>query len=133
VTELSLFNCKTSSLVKKLPCGVPQGSALGGPLFIMYFAPLADSTATSGVTIRQFFYDSQVCRHLFLRPDFSAQVECCSELANWAMRTDAWLTSNRVQLNISKSTFLYASTASRETLIKPAAPLQVGSNLVYPS
>jgi hypothetical protein len=98
----------------------------------MYVAPLADSTAFSGVTIRQFSDDSQACKRFVLRPDFLAQVECCSELANWAMRTDAWLTSNRVQLNISKSTFLYASTR-HQTLIEPAAPLQVGLNLVYPS
>ncbi len=43
---------------KHLTFDVPQGSVLGGPLSIMYVAPLPDSTETSGVTIRQFSDDS---------------------------------------------------------------------------
>ena len=122
----------TSSAVP-LPCGVPQGSVLGGPLFIMCVAPLAGVTATHGVIVRQFSDDSQACKRFALLLDLSAQRECCNALAQWAVKTNVWLTSNRVQLNISKSTLLYASTTRQAALIESTSPLQVGSSPVYPS
>ena len=122
-----------TSSAASLPCGVSQGSVLGGPLFIMCVAPLADVTATDGVIVRQFSDDSQACKRFALIPDLSAQLQCCDALAQWAVKTNIWLTSNRVQLNISKSTLLYTSTTRQAALVESSSPLQVGSSLVYPS
>ncbi len=122
----------TSSAVP-LPCGVPQGSVLGGPLFIICVAPLADVTATDGVVVRQFSDDSQACKRFALLPDFSAQRQCCNAIAQWAIKTNTWLTSNRVQLNIDKSTLLFTSTTRQAALVESTLPLQVGPSLVYPS
>ena len=121
-----------SSGVILLLFGVAQGSVLGGPLFIMYVAPLADATAVDGVDVRQFSDDSQAKKRFALQPDFADQRRCCTELARWAVNTNDWLTLNRVQLNIVKCILLYATTSSNADRIDPM-PLQVGPALVQPT
>lgn len=133
ITQSVQVETYTSHVVLLL-FGVTQGSALGGPLFIIYVTPLSEATATDDVEIRKFSDDEQARMRFFLLQDCSAQRQCCHQLGCWIGRTDTWLI-NRVQLNITKSTIIYTYNPGQSTKPRPieATPLQVGSSLVQPS
>nr|CAH0104938.1 unnamed protein product [Daphnia galeata] len=101
-----------TSAVVHILFGVAQGSVLGGPLFIMYVTPFAGATTTEGV-----------------------QSQCRTRLGWWFEKTNAWLTINRVQLNIPKSTLIYTYNPGKGSTSRhiDSAPLQIGSLLVRPS
>ena len=124
-----------TSAVVHLLFGVAQGSVLGGPLFIMYVTPFAEATATEGVQVSQFSDDKQARSRFALKEDFSSQSQCHTRLGCWFEKTDAWLTINRVQLNIPKSTLIYTYYPGRGSTTRhiDSTPLQIGSSLVQPS
>jgi hypothetical protein len=115
--------------------GVAQGSVLGGPLFIMYVTPFSEATKTEGVQVSQFSDDKQARSRFALKEDFSSQSQCRTRLGCWFERTDAWLTINRVQLNIPKSTLIYTYNPGKGSTTRhiDSTPLQIGSSLVQPS
>nr|CAH0100132.1 unnamed protein product [Daphnia galeata] len=90
----------------------------------MYVTPFAEATTTEGVQVSQFSDDKQARSRFALKEDFSSQSQCRTRLGCWFEKTDAWLTINRTQLNIPKSTLIYTYNP---------APLQIGSSLVRPS
>jgi hypothetical protein len=73
----------------------------------MYATPFAGATTTEGVQVSQFSDDKQARSRFALKEDFSSQSQCRTRLGCWFEKTDAWLTINRVQLNIPKSTLIY--------------------------
>ena len=121
-----------SSAVVLVLFRVAQGSVLGGTLFNMHVTPLAIATSTDGVVVRQYSDDSRACIEFTIRPDFSSQLQCCLTLAAWAVPTSAWLTLNRVFLNIDKCDLLLTSTARQAPLVGPV-PLQIGSSVIKSS
>ena len=98
----------------------------------MHVTPLATATSTDGVVVRQYSDDSRACIEFTIRPDFSSQLQCCLTLAAWAVPTSAWLTLNRVFLNIDKCDLLLTSTARQAPLVGPV-PLQSGSSVIKSS
>jgi hypothetical protein len=124
-----------TSAVVHLLFGVAQGSVLGGPPFIMYVKPFSEATKTEGVQVSQFSDDKQARSRFALKEDFSSQSQCRTRLGCWFEKTDAWLTINRVQLNIPKSTLIYTYNPGKGSTTRhiDSTPLQIGSSLVQPS
>ena len=102
----------------------------------MYVTPFSEATATEGVQVSQFSDDKQARSRFALKEDFSSQSQCHTvRLGCWVGKTDAWLTINRVQLNIPKCTLIYTYCPGKGSpicYIDPT-PLQIGSSLVQPS
>ena len=101
----------------------------------MYVTPFAEATATEGVQVSQFSDDKQARSRFALKEDFSSQSQCRTRLGCWVEKTDAWLTINRVQLNIPKSTLIYTYGPGKGSTACyiDSTPLQIGSSLVQPS
>jgi hypothetical protein len=124
-----------TSAVVHLLFGVAQGSVLGGPLFIMYVTPFSEATTTEGVQVSQFSDDKHARSRFALKEDFSSQSQCRTHLSCRFEKTDAWLTINRVQLNIPTSTLIYTYSPGKGSTTRhiDSNPLQIGSSLVQPS
>ena len=95
----------------------------------MYVTPLASATSTDGVVVRQYSDESQACIEFTPNPDFFSQLQCCLILA---VLTSAWLTLNRVFLNVEKCDILFTSTARQAPLVS-TTPLQIDSSVIHPS
>src|SRR5688572_21657149 len=87
-------------------CGVPQGSALGPLLFILYTADLYDVVASLGPTSHQFADDLQL--YLSCRPDDS--VVCAQQMYCALAMVHDWMSANRLRLNPTKSQFIWFGT-----------------------
>jgi hypothetical protein len=101
----------------------------------MNVTPFAEVTTTEGVQISQFSDDKQARSRFALKEDFFSQSQCRTRLDCWFEKTDAWLTINRVQLNILKSTLIYTYNPGKGSTTRhiDSTPLQIGSSLVQPS
>ena len=104
-------------------------------MFIMYVTLFAEATTIEGLQVSQFSDDKQARSRFALKQDFSSQSQCRTRLGCWFEKTDAWLTINRVQLNIPKSTLIYTYNPGKGSTSRhiDSAPLQIGSSLVRPS
>ena len=87
-----------SSDTKLLQCGVPQGSILGPPLFLIYINDLANVCTSSFP--RLFADDTNLFNHG--KDMFSLQVALNQELAN----ISKWLKVNKLSLNIKKIMYM---------------------------
>nr|CAH0104286.1 unnamed protein product [Daphnia galeata] len=133
ITKYCSRDCPTVSVFLELP-STAQGSVLGSPLFLMYVTPFAEATTTEGGKVSQFSDDKQARSSFALKDDFSSQSQCRTRLGCWFEKTDAWLTINRVQLNIPKSTIIYTYNTGKGSTTRHinSNPLQILSSLVQP-
>ena len=90
----------TNSDVEILKCGVPQGSILGPLLFLLY---INDITNSSNKLKFLLFADDTCLSYSF---ESSREAE--------SIINDEWLVTNRLSLNVDKSTYLILSLKTKE-------------------
>jgi len=109
----------TKSSIVCLLCGAPQGSVLGPILFALYTADLVRLIEQHGLHGHLFADDTQVMGSCQPRDINALQSRMSISLDDVA----AWMRSNRLQLNTSKTELLWCATAHRQ--ISYRAPLFV--------
>ncbi len=133
----SIHQGSHSSTPLPVPFGVPQGSVLGGPLFLAYVSTLLAATAVTGVTVDQFSDDTQA--RVSFKPTSNGleQQSAFNSLSSWAENADTWYIRNRVKLNPPKSTIVITNTKRRvpkQSAALPAPPpFSIGGISVEPS
>jgi len=118
----------SSSQPKPVSHGVPQGSVLGPLFFIMYTSELTNVVQQFGLHIHMYADDIQI--YGFCQPtkknELTRKLETCLEaLAHWFL-------SNRFQLNVSKTQFMWFASRQRLPTIT-LTPIHVGSQALYPA
>ena len=106
-----------SSLKNRIVCGVPQGSLLGPPLFLIYINDLPSLDHSIG---RSFSDDTN---ETFSAMDLSILQ---TEISNDLNRIFNWLSSNKLTLNILKTDFMVIG--SRQRIVTLAGNISLGVN-----
>jgi hypothetical protein len=89
--------------------GVPQGSVLGPLLFVLYTTEIGKIVEMNNLNHHSFADDSQIYSscHPSKVPELKAQLlSCIREITDWTK-------SNRLQINPSKTEFIWCTTARR--------------------
>ena len=105
----SVFYDGVSSSVRRLVCGVPQGSVLGPLLFLLYTADVGELAASLGLSSHFYADDSQL--YTWGHPSSDGLQKRRMELG--VERIAEWMRSNRLCLNSEKTEFLWCATSRR--------------------
>ena len=90
----------TTSVSKKVTCGVPQGSILGPLLFIFYINDIAN--VSNIFKINLFADDTSLFHRAYSYENFESLIkETNQELS----RISTWFATNKLVLNISKTNY----------------------------
>ena len=112
---------------REILCGVPQGSVLGPLLFLMYTSGLQRIIENEG--LHGYFYadDSQV-RH----SDYATRsVMMRNKIESCIVNIGAWMASNRLKLNPSKTELIWFGSSHQRKLIDNT-PFDLGGTSVAP-
>jgi hypothetical protein len=118
-----------SSISRSMPIthGVPQGSVLGPLLFILYTSDLTQAVQQHGLNLHMYADDIQI--YGFCPPskknELTTQLEACLDSLS------GWFHSNRLQLNCSKTEFMWCASSQRLRSIA-LEPIRIGSQLSHP-
>ena len=116
--------CSSKALVKY---GVPQGSVLGPILFVLYTADLVALIESHGLSPHLYADDSQILGSCC--PTDTALL--CHRMETCIADVGRWMSSNRLQLNTSKTEVMWFSSARRRHQV-PADCFVVGPDSVQP-
>ena len=100
-----------------LKCGVPQGSILGPPLFLIYFNDL--TTIADYPTVRMYADDTDmtftVCN---IQDDMNMDLQFLQN----------WLLANRLTLNVLKTEFMFVRSRQRVATLTQELDLSINGN-----
>ena len=122
------FNGATCNVTSVL-CGVPQGSVLGPVLFLPYVVEVIQLVKDCGFCPHAFTDDLQVYGHTL--PTVSSKL-LLGRLAACIERVQAWMASNRLLLNTTKTEFIWLGS-TRRLQTCTSAPLYVSGASILPS
>ena len=124
----SVCQSNTFTTPRSVLHGVPQGSVLGPLLFVLYSAEVGNIIDRRGLKHHCYADDTKIysCR----QPNASADVK--TEVLDCIDEITAWASSNRLQINPSKSEFIWCTTARRTKLI-PTESFDLGGSIIQPS
>ena len=108
--------------------GVPHGSVLGLLLFVLYSAEVGNIIDRRGLKHHCYADDTKIysCRHSSASAAMKSEVKDCID------EITAWASSNRLQINPSKSEFIWCTTARWIKLI-PTESFDLGGSIIQPS
>jgi hypothetical protein len=121
--------CGTSrSVATPVLFGVPQGSVLGPILFLLYTADILRLIQQHNLEPHLYADDTQVLGVC----DPSATQQLLTQMSCCIDDVAAWMASNRLQLNTSKTELLWCASNRRQHQI-PQSGLRVGTDCVLPA
>ena len=101
------------SSIRKLACGVPQGSVLGPLLFILYTADVIHIAGSMGVRVHCYADDTQ----LYISGSERDAASTMSRITDCIDAISLWMSSNRLKLNGDKTQFIWLGSRQRLTRI----------------
>ena len=113
-------------------CGVPQGSVLVPPLFIVYNLSVCGLAMEGEVDIHQFSDDTQYKIEFPLSLDAAHWKNVLATLSQSATQTETLFRQNLIKIDMEKSVFFYVTSAMSSSKLQPL-PLQVGDSFLQPS
>jgi len=95
--------CGKQSVTSIVRFGVPHGSVLGPLLFVMYTVDIVSIVAHQGMSVHQHANDIQAYGRCL--PNDATSL--CRDLGSCIEQVARWMDTNRLQLNVAKTEFMW--------------------------